>query len=704
MTDKAKRVILDGESVPHHTRGPMQRATAIKAMLIACCLLCPQLLWAIAPPNAFVVCRDEKQFLFFNVDRNELMPTVFGMTSGWDAGEGDPRRQKSTLRYPQEWWCLCRTGENYTKRDHIGYGAALVDADGVPITPAVLFAGDWLYWEVWRQDGGCFVHALTNFPPRDDMSPDKQCRLQYITPNKEVLDNLNFPLVSDGTNRFLYDLRIQRKWPTDIGPDEILGAKDDLAAKLPRGAVCVRKNGRWGLIDYSGVEVLPCVHDEIHPLYSRNVDAYEVKDGKTLGLCRSDGSWIVPPGNFSAFKPTIGWAHYAWWNPRLSEVVFAKTNDELVGLVRLSDGQWLISPIYNDIGELGFGAAMCKKDERWGVVSFAGEPLTEFVFTSIELHMTQYKRTVGVWKATLPDGSKRTVTELGTICGEKATFLMAGNALLCCDGGRVFAVADPENGIQFADGVSASFLGASLSTNVLIRVDRGGLCGLYDFTRRREVTALVYKHAVLAENMIRAANAERTDVFSLDGELLCSFSDHAVFPKNFRGDWYEWKRKDFTFIDGIGPVLDGARAGLLDTNGVLRLPMVYEDMGAYHEGVAPAKRDGLWGYVDLDGNWVIPPKYEAAEAFVNGHAAVRLGGKVGIVTRDGEVAAPFVYEEVGYVYKGMFPAQIGGKWGVFGLDGQTKLPPEYTGLEWIDIRDPRVPTRYHGKCEWREEI
>ena len=129
---------------------------------------------------------------------------------------------------------------------------------------------------------------------------------------------------------------------------------------------------------------------------------------------------------------------------------------------------------------------------------------------------------------------------------------------------------------------------------------------------------------------------------------------------------------------------------------VLRLPMEYEDMGAYHEGVAPAKRDGLWGYVDLAGNWAIPPKYEAAEAFVNGYAAVRLEGKVGIVTRADEVAAPFAYEEAGYVYRGMFPAKVGGKWGVFGLDGETKLPPEYACIEWIDIRDPRVPTRFHG--------
>ncbi len=305
------------------------------------------------------------------------------------------------------------------------------------------------------------------------------------------------------------------------------------------------------------------------------------------------------------------------------------------------------------------------------------------------------------------------------VCGEWASFLMVGDALLCIDGRRVFDVADPGNGVRLVEGASAGFLGVSASTNVLLGTDKngrggrgglpfrdhmGGCYGLYDYTHRREVAPPMYGKISVNVNMVVARNAERTDIYSLDGEHLLSLSSRAQLPENYHGGFYEIPFKtNFTFIAGIGPVRDGNRAGLIDTNGVLRLPMEYEDMGAYHEGVAPAKKDGLWGYVDLAGNWAIPPKYEAAWAFVNGHAAVRLEGKVGIITRADEVAAPFVYEEAGYVYKGMFPAKVGGKWGIFGLDGETKLPPEYACIEWIDIRDPRVPTRYHGKCRWRYE-
>ena len=85
----------------------------MKTLLLSVSLLFPQLLWAIAPPNAFAVSKDETHFRFFNVVRNELLPTLFGSSAngtgeaspGWDAGEGKPTlpRAVATLRYPQEW-------------------------------------------------------------------------------------------------------------------------------------------------------------------------------------------------------------------------------------------------------------------------------------------------------------------------------------------------------------------------------------------------------------------------------------------------------------------------------------------------------------------------------------------------------------------------------------------------------------------------
>ena len=688
-----------------------------------CCLFCPQFLWAIPAsfPTAFSVGRGDRQCRYFSIEPVRLHSEVFYRSGIWDFGEGPDYwlDAEKVSDYTEEWWRwtgipepnpVDEAGNVHRIQDGDGYSCTFSDSDGNFIGKNNHHNGVFLDGTKYpRRHGACFVLTLTNSAalPRDRRA---QRREEIITPAKETLAILNFPLVTDGTNNFLYDLRTHRKWKT------ALSAEDVSPARGLQGAVCVRKGGKWGLSGYDGTEILPCVYDgakAVEPLGFLDIDAYVLqKDGKT-GVCRDDGSWIVPPGEYKSFEPfAVSFIPSEWF-------LRGTAKDGGVGVVKCEDGAWVIPPKYEDVLRPGVTGALCRKNGLWGVVSFSGEPLTQFAFASAEDDYRHRGLPVGIWRATLPDGSKRKVTEQGTVCGEEASFLMAGDALLCIDGRRVFDIADPENGVRLVEGASAGFLGISPSNTVLIGTDKngrggrgslpfgdymGGCYGVYDYTHRREVAPPMYGEISVNENMVVAHNAERTDIYSLDGEHLLSLSSRAQLPENYHGGFYEIPFKtNFTFIAGIGPVLDGNRAGLIDTNGVLRLPMEYEDMGAYHEGVAPAKRDGLWGYVDLAGNWAIPPKYEAADAFVNGHAAVRLEGRVGIVTRADEVAAPFVYEEAGYVYRGMFPAKVGGKWGVFGLDGETKLPPEYACIEWIDIRDPRVPTRFHGHLDWAWE-
>ena len=670
-----------------------------------------------SPPTAFAIGKWDRTFQRYSVLGNRVLEGSFLRARPWDCGEGDrywePCRQ--TTDYVSEWWQWTFTYDPSSGADWAQYKATYFDSNGKPVSPANHLYGDDLdSWYVQRCHGAGFVHALTNSAALPG-ERRRQSREEIITPAKETLAILNFPLVTDGTNNFLYDLRTHRKWKTTLSAKDVRPARGGpLPARGLRRAVCVRKEGKWGLSGYDGTEILPCVYDEVEPvdpLGSRDIDAYIIrKDGET-GVCRPDGSWIVPVGDFSDFE-TIPKLF-----PKTDLFLRGTTRDGKVGIVRCADGVWVISPKYEDVLTPGATAAICRKKGLWGVVSFSGVLNTSFLYTSAEMPYGIWSDKVKGWKVTLPGGWERFVTEFGDSCdffefGEGA--FSVGDAILCTKGRHVFDIARPNDGVRFPRGTIASPLAVSASTNVLIKVKRGGriidergcvqhvpvLYGLYDYTHRREVAPPMYGKISVNENMVVAHNAERTDIFSFDGELLLSLSSRAQLPENYHGGFYEIRSKtNFTFIAGIGPIRDGNRAGLIDTNGVLRLPMDYEDMGTYHEGVAPAKRDGLWGYVDLDGNWAIPPKYEAAEAFVNGHAAVRLEGKVGIVTPADEVAAPFVYEEAGYVYKGMFPAKVGGKWGVFGLDGETKLPPEYSFVEWIDIRDPRVPTRFHGRCD-----
>ena len=128
-----------------------------------------------------------------------------------------------------------------------------------------------------------------------------------------------------------------------------------------------------------------------------------------MGVCRGDGSWIVEPGDYKSFKT------FSQSDATDAGFLRGTTRDGKVGIVRCSDGVWVIPPLYKDILTPGTKAAMCKQNRRWGVVSFDGKPQTEFIFTSAENAGDASGDSVGAWIATLADGSKKVVTEDGTV-------------------------------------------------------------------------------------------------------------------------------------------------------------------------------------------------------------------------------------------------------------------------------------------------
>ncbi|MCE8538253.1 WG repeat-containing protein [Ruegeria pomeroyi] len=73
----------------------------------------------------------------------------------------------------------------------------------------------------------------------------------------------------------------------------------------------------------------------------------------------------------------------------------------------------------------------------------------------------------------------------------------------------------------------------------------------------------------------------------------------------------------------------------------------YEDAGAAFDGVVPLMQGGRWGLMGADGQWRVAPKFEALGAANDGHIAVKLGGLWGIIDTDGRERIAIAYQAIG---------------------------------------------------------
>ena len=104
---------------------------------------------------------------------------------------------------------------------------------------------------------------------------------------------------------------------------------------------------------------------------------------------------------------------------------------------------------------------------------------------------------------------------------------------------------------------------------------------------------------------------------------------------------------DYTnfYSEGLAPVYQNSgeenqRAGFIDLNGKLVIPMTFDYVGNFSSGLAVASTNGRVGYIDASGTYVINPQFDTAEDFSEGVAAVCYsndGFQCGYINTEGEI-------------------------------------------------------------------
>lgn len=151
--------------------------------------------------------------------------------------------------------------------------------------------------------------------------------------------------------------------------------------------------------------------------------------------------------------------------------------------------------------------------------------------------------------------------------------------------------------------------------------------------------------------------------------------------------------------DELFPVMDHGKAGFIDRNGSVVIPLCFGKVGNFSEGLARFERDGNWGYIDTNGLVVIEPRFPWAQEFSEGLAHVQVSGtslgydgRWGFIDKSGNVVIPPDYKDENFggktnigsdetgsgFHDGLAAIKVNGKTGYIDKSGKLVIPAQFT--------------------------
>lgn len=95
---------------------------------------------------------------------------------------------------------------------------------------------------------------------------------------------------------------------------------------------------------------------------------------------------------------------------------------------------------------------------------------------------------------------------------------------------------------------------------------------------------------------------------------------------------------EYSNTDARSIVSIGSSYGLIDTNGMEVIPLIFDDFDYYpKEEAYKVKKRNDYGFVDIQGNELVVPQFKMARNFSNGLAAIKINEKWGFVNKSGKV-------------------------------------------------------------------
>ena len=416
---------------------------------------------------------------------------------------------------------------------------------------------------------------------------------------------------------------------------EIIPCKYENIGSCIDGLMCVMLNGKWGYIDKDSNEIIPCIYDYAWA-FSEGF-AKVVLNGK-WGFIDKEGTEIIP----------CIYDHVKSFSEDLAEV---ELNSKW-GFVD-KEGTETIPCIYDYVGAFSEGLAKVKLNSKWGFIDKEGTEIIPCIYDYVESFSK------GLAKVKLNDK---------------------------------WGVINEINNIVIPFSYQASSIERSVP----------GLNGEFLSIRKEWIDDGKYSY-----------------VDRMGNTIVCN---HRY---DFIGDWEDGLArviKDIQWSD-IYDEYYGGKYGYISKTGEEIIPCEYDYVGNFHNGVANIEIDGKWGLIDTCENYIISPKcdcYNYIDAFSEDLTRVCYGGKYeygpvgndpkkyirggkwGFLNRIGKVVIPCKYDDAHSFFENLAGVKLNGKWGFIDKEGAEIIPCIYDYV--CDYREGLALVKLNGKWGFIDHI
>lgn len=355
-----------------------------------------------------------------------------------------------------------------------------------------------------------------------------------------------------------------------------------------------------------------------------------------------------------------------------------------------SNGDWVISPQFDEVGLFTEGLAAAKVDERWGYIDASGAWVIAPQYHQV-MSFSEGIAVVGLGSEKNGFIDTRGTRLPGPDFAEALSFSggiaavksEAGWGLINRQGGFVLepALAEIDTCTDARGYESACF------SSGLLAAKAGELWGYLDRAGRWVIPPRFARARRFSEGL--AAAGEK------DGPIgyIDARGDWIISPRFADALWFSQGRAialrqggeadqpgsqavgDIALIDAAGRELAILDLGL-DDSSKPDLSVVESQLLSvvdyFQSGLLPARRKGQWGYIDRNGDWTIEPQFDLANPFVGGTAFVAM------FTRPPDASVAAGEKRIGFI-------DLRGRWVIGPMFGE----PLVLGDGRYGIRTPR---------------
>ncbi len=399
----------------------------------------------------------------------------------------------------------------------------------------------------------------------------------------------------------------------DISGKELVSTKYEEVLPFDKGRSWVKLNGKWGLIDDKGKELTPIKYDGA------------IISDEGIIWVREEGKWVIIDENGKELSSNR--YDYGAVTPFTEGVSWVLKGNKW-GLVD-KNGKEIISPKYEGVCPFAGGLSAVMVGEKWGIIDKSGKEIIPIKYDGI-----------GVYK---PQGNNYPFKDIP--CDDLEDLVREG--LIAIKVGDKYGFVDKSGKVVISPKYDAviPFVGG------IAAVKRDEKWGFVDKTGK-EIVPPTYEYPVIDYDNLKmgylpVVKKARKYSTPFGGEYdFLVHVDSNLFLAKKGGKWglidkknrevLSFKYDDLSHLHkDLFVYLEGDKYGVISLKrGVIVQPR-YDKIFYAGEGIIGLVLNNKVGFMDTLGNVIFQPKYDSlASGFMNGFALMYNKGKPYILSKD----------------------------------------------------------------------